>query len=138
MADDNTVNVEFAADTAQAETAVSDLATKLKDASEGMGESFSSMTTLAVAFGTAMEKLAEQAFEKIKEALHEATAAFAETGHEIEHMQLVLGGTPEKLSELDVALKAVGVSSSTYESVAFRLSKQMQTSTDASIPVTGR
>lgn len=131
MADDNTVNVEFAADTAQAETAVSDLATKLKDASEGMGESFSSMTTLAVAFGTAMEKLAEQAFEKIKEALHEATAAFAETGHEIEHMQLVLGGTPEKLSELDVALKAVGVSSSTYESVAFRLSKQMQTSTDA-------
>ena len=128
---DNDIEVRIGADTSGGES-------KLADFVEGVSEKFAELTdhlsgtsVASTALGVALGEGLHEAIEKLKEVVLESIEAFAKFGHEIEHMQMLMGGTSEHLSELAVQLGAVGVSTSTYEGVVTRLARRLESSSEA-------
>jgi len=121
------VNIEVGATTSDAEAKLSGLGHTIEESMGKAGESMSGFSALTVAAGQALERFAEVALEKVKEAITESIHAFAEYGEEIGKMQRILGGTTESLSILDTGLKAVGISSESYEHIAARIALRMNT-----------
>lgn len=129
MSDD--AEVVIGADTGKAEGALQHLADVAKESLGRLGDSLNGVSSISVGLGMAMEKMAEQVIEKLKEVVEQSVEAFAKLGDQIEHLHLVIGGMPEDLSRLTVVLGAIGMSTSAYEGIAFRLSRQLASGTDA-------
>ena len=121
MAQDDSVNIKFGAETSDAQSKIASLGSTIKDSMGQAGSSFSGFSALTVAAGTVIGNFAENVLVGLKDNIMEAVTAFADLGDSIEHMQHRLGGSAEELSALKVALEAVGLSTSTFESIARRL-----------------
>ena len=122
----NNIDIEFGAKTDDAEAKVKSLGDTIKDSIGGAGESFKGFTALSVAAGTAIEDLGKKIGEKLAENIREAVHAFSELGDEIEHTQRRIGGSAEEISALKVGLESVGISTTSYESIARRLPQVLQ------------
>ena len=121
MADENRVEIEFGATTGEVDNAFAKVGGKAKSVGEQIKDGFDPATAASTALGFSIANIAEEIASKLADAVREAIFAFSELGGEIEHMQHRLGGSSEGLSELKVALDSVGISTSTYESIANRL-----------------
>ena len=131
MSSDNEAEVRVGGDTSGAEGALQKLAESTKQSLGGMGEDFTKLTSLSVLLGNALSDLAENIVNKVSAAVKESVYAYVEASQQIEHMYFVLGGIPERLSGLAVALKSIGVSTQAYEGIAFRLSMQLERNSEA-------
>lgn len=119
--DGERVEVEFGAQIDDLQTGIDDAAKAIEDGAKQMSEGIQPAEVAVVALGVALEKLAEYALHKLTEALHEAAFAYGELGEAIEHMQHRLGGSAEDLSALKAGLESLGISTSSFESIARRL-----------------
>jgi hypothetical protein len=124
------LTIRVGADASAVATEFSKLADKSKELFSKLGNSFNATTVMSIAGGQALEDFAKNGLLRIKEAMERAIEEFARFGNEIEHMQLVIGGSTESLSNLAVSLAGIGVSTGQYESVAFRLSMRLEQSAE--------
>lgn len=122
MAESDEAVVRVGGDVSDAESALKHLASTAEETFSKLIKSFDPVMTMSVALGQGMEKLAEDSLGKLKEAVLESVERFERFGEEVEHLQLVIGGSAESVSDLSVALAGIGMSSGEYEAIAYRLS----------------
>ena len=124
--EENSAEVRIGADTEDATDALQRFAGDTGDALDKLQGHFDSTMVASVALGEALEHFAEQALDKVKEALERSIETFASYGKQIEHMQIMLGGSAEENSRLATALDIVGMSTERYTMMALRLSMQLE------------
>jgi hypothetical protein len=124
--EENSAEVRIGADTEDATDALQRFAGDTGDALDKLKGHFNSTMAASVALGEALEHFAEKALDKVKEALERSIETFASYGKQIEHMQIMLGGSAEENSRLATALDIVGMSTERYTMMALRLSMQLE------------
>lgn len=121
MVDENRVDVEFGASTADLKDGIKSAADTISGSAKQIVDAFSPAQAITIAFGVAIERFAEQVLNKLKGALDEAVHAYANLADAVEHTQHRLGGAAEEISVFKVSLDSVGLSLGTFESIARRL-----------------
>lgn len=140
---DEEISVRFGAETADLRRGLDDVVSSVNHSVEDMKTRLESLSedvhsSIKEGFGEAFEGAAS-AVEKFSHVVvgigvafgggkvfHEMIEATLKVTEDVHNLSLMLGVTTEEASILRIALDNIGVSTSTYESAAFRLSMQLR------------